>query len=269
MAAMRKSWSNYGLFAVFVGMLAIPLFGIPYLGSSVFLSPDETATAVSARMFGSTGTMRIDDPVLQTVPWLHPRSFVTQGTAMVPVGFLGLPMLMGIIWKALGEWGLVFFTPLLALSVLYPLWRFTKKFGVPAQIVAVATWLTFPTVILYSNRGLFPNLPAVCFSVWAAYLVWEHRSYARAILAGACAGIALPIRPVEAIWMLAWFAAAWRFRLGRKQHQERASLLLISAGCLLVLIAAMIVAWRTYGSPFAVGYLLRDPVVGVPSVRAI
>jgi hypothetical protein len=263
---MRKTWAKWAFLAVLVGVLAMPLFIIPSLGSAVFLSPDETATAVSARVFGTTGAMLLSDPVLKDAPWLHPRSYVTKGTAMVPVGFLGLPALLGIIWRVIGDWGLVLFTPLLALSVVYPLWRFTKQFGFAAQVTATATWLTLPTVVLYANRGLFPNLPAVCLAVWASYLVWEHRSHARAVLAGLCAGLALAMRPVEAVWMLVWFAAAWRFRSGRKPHRERASLLFAAGGCAVALIAVMIVAWRTYGSPFAVGYLLRDPVAGAPTM---
>lgn len=243
-------------------------FVIPSVGSSVFLSPDETANAVSARTFAWQRNMRYEEPLLEQFPWLHPRSFVTQGTAMVPVGFLGLPILLGIIWKLVGEWGLVLFTPLLALSVAFPLWRFTSKWGRTSQAATVLTWLSFPTVILYANRGLFANLPVVCLTVWACYFLWDERVVRRAssvALAGLCAGFAIAMRPTEIVWVLPWLWLAMRpLSLRRREVSE---VLMFGFALSFPLFLAAFVAWRTYGSPDAVGYFLRDPVVIAPGYQ--
>ena len=254
-------------------------FVIPSFGSSVFLSPDETANAVSARQFAAKGDMRLEEPLLAQFPWLHPRSYVTQGTAMVPVGFLGMPILLGIFWKLFGEWGLVLLTPLLALSIAYPLWRFTAKWGRASQVATILAWLSFPTVILYANRGLFANLPVVCLTVWACYLIWEKRSLPRGISAGLCAGFAIAMRPTEIVWMLPWVFLAFikpRRTPPTSSCEEEGLFKSLSfqegAGGVLAfaipLLLAAFVAWKTYGSPFAVGYFLRDPIVKDAAISA-
>lgn len=258
--AMFRTWLFGFLFGLILIGQAILFFAIPSLGAAVFLSPDETATAVAARSFADQAKMSMEDPLLADAPWLHPRSFVAQGTAIVPVGFLGLPILLGLVWKVIGDMGLVLFVPLLVLSTAFPLWRLASRFRFAGQMATVITWLSFPAVLYYGNRGLFPNLPVVCFAVWAVYLIWEKRTVVRGMLAGACAGFALMIRPVEAVWILAWLALAWRLRQEPGSKHERRIMLLGFAVTLLVLAGAVVVAWRTYGSPWAIGYFLRDPV---------
>lgn len=234
-------------------------FILPSLGTSVFLSPDETSNAVAARVFAQRGAMRIEDAILKDGPWLHPRSFVTHGTAMVPVGFLGLPIALGSIWILFGEWGMALAVPLLALSAAYPLWRFTRRFGRIPQIVTVMTWLSFPTVMLYANRGFFPNLPVVCLTLWAAFFVWSARSNKHLAIGGLVFGLAIAMRPVEIVWMLPWLWLAWSSREDR-HIVDRKALISLAIAAMLPLLVAGIVAWRTYGSLFSIGYALRDPI---------
>ena len=235
-------------------------FVIPSLGSSIFLSPDETANAAAARTFAQAGDLRVHNQLLREFPWLHPRSFVTQETAMVPVGFLGLPVLLAIVWTFVGEWGLILYTPLLAISVTYPLWRLSAGWGRRSQVATIATWMSFPTVILYANRGLFANVPVVCLTIWACYLLWERRTIPRGCVAGMCIGGALAMRPTEIIWILPLIALAWRCRRDRLQHREGRPLVCCILLTFLPLAFTSFVAWKTYGSPFAVGYFLRDPI---------
>ncbi|MFZ2804215.1 MAG: hypothetical protein WA001_03255 [Patescibacteria group bacterium] len=230
------------------------------MGSGVFLSPDETAVATSARDFGQNFTMRIEDKLLSEGPWLHPRSYVTQGSAMVPVGFLGLPAILGIVWKFLGDWGLALFVPLLAISAAYPLFRLLQRFGNFAAGIAVLVWMSFPTVILYANRGLFPNLPALCFFLWGLYFLSFKKSMRWMIAAGLCTGAALAIRPTEIVWMLPWVWLVWQVH-DVKKTKTRSTRQLVVAGIIAAVVpmlALSVVAWRTYGTPFAVGYLLHD-----------
>lgn len=244
-----------GLYAA----LGASFFVIPLLGAGVFLSPDETANVVAARAFAAQGSLRIEDPILKDAPWMHPRSFVTQGSAMVPVGFLGVPFALGVIRKLFGEWGMVLAVPLLALSAAYPLWRIMRKLGLLPQIITVTTWLTFPTIILYANRAFFPNMPVVALMVWAVYLVWSARTVRRFAFSGFLFGLAAAMRPVELFWMIPWVIAGWMLR----SEPRRAMTAHVSAfifGAVVPTFAAVFVAWRTYGTPFAVGYFLRDPV---------
>jgi hypothetical protein len=263
MIRLRQSAFSILPFGLFL-LQASLFFVIPFFGSVVFLSPDETANAVMARAFASQGTMRIEDPLLRDAPWLHPRSFVTQGNAMVPVGFLGLPMALGAVKWLFGEVMMLLFVPMLVISVAYPLWQFMKRFGRVSQIATVAAWFSFPTVVLYANRGLFPNLPVVCLVLWSSYFLWRSRSSVSFLLSGILFGFALTIRPVEFFWMAAWIWLAWRMR---ENHIEltfrRIGYFLV--GATIPLGSACLIAWRTYGSPFAVGYVLHDSVI--PAVQ--
>ncbi|MFA4954504.1 MAG: glycosyltransferase family 39 protein [Patescibacteria group bacterium] len=255
--------------AVFLA-LGAAFFVLPVKGLDVFLSPDETAVATTAQVFASTGSFRLTDSLLEKFPWLHPRSFVTSGTALVPVGFLGMPLIAAIIFKLFGSWGMLLFTPLLALSVIFPLWRLSRGLGRRGQTATVAVWLTFPTVILYANRGLFPNLPCIALTVWAAYLLTEKRSRHSIAIAGLLAGLALAIRPTEAVWILPWLAAAWflnsKFQIPNSKFKI---LFLFIFPLLAVCAAAAFFAWQTYGSPLAVGYFLRDPIVDAGTIAPV
>ena len=250
-------------------LTVIPLFFLPFSSGRIFMSPDETANVFAAKMFRQTLSMRTDMPILADLPWLHPRSFVSQGTGLVPVGFLGLPMVLGALSVIFGDLIFLLFTPLLVASVVYPLSRMTESWKIPSRLLTIGAWLTFPTVILYANRGLFPNLNVVCLTIWAMYLLWRRRSAWRCIGSGILLGLALAIRPIEAFWILPWVWLAWRERKD-PQHRnvERTWLVLMSLGVFIVAIVYLLVAYRTYGDPFAVGYWLRDPVLssGVPSV---
>ncbi|MBP9869250.1 hypothetical protein KBC59_01670 [Patescibacteria group bacterium] len=231
---------------------------LPSYGTTVFLSPDETAVAVSARSFADQLTMRLEDPLLKDLPWIRPRSWVTQGTAMVPVGFLGLPAILGLLVRLFGEAPLLLWTPLLVLSAIYPLWRFLRSFGKWGIFAGIATWLSFPTVILYANRGLFPNLTVACFSLWAAWLIWERRAWWKWALSGLLMGAAFTVRPIEAVWIVPWVAFAVFYGDGGWKKVQWKDGLAFILGFLPPISLALFAAWRTYGSVFAVGYFLRD-----------
>ena len=240
---------------------------IPLVGTRVFLSPDETANAVSARNFGQFGTMRLPDSVLRDGPWIHPRSYVTQGDAMVPVGFLGLSAIIGTCWRMFGDWILVLFTPILVLSVVIPLWKWSTRFGFMAQVASALVWLSYPGVILYANRGLFPNLAGVCFMAWSVFALDQARESRRRFLwcigSGFAFGCAVMIRPIELFWMLPWIviaAISWE-KDSFSLPKMRWDILFWMLGVVPCAIALFFVNWRTYGSPFTVGYWLHDPVL--------
>ncbi|MBP9864691.1 glycosyltransferase family 39 protein [Patescibacteria group bacterium] len=237
---------------------------IPSVGAKVFLSPDETANAVVARNFGLHGTMRIENPVSLIAPWVHPRSFISQQEFIVPVGFVGLPAIVGSLWRLFGDWALVLFTPLLVLSVIIPLWKWCAQLGRPAQMAAVLVWLSYPGVIVYANRGLFPNLVVVCFMVWSVYLLSRAQSSARRSLwligSGVLFGLAMMVRPVEFAWMIPWIALAafyWRTP-GSNLRDRLMSGLWWLIGFFPCLLLLFFLNWHAYGSPFAVGYLLSE-----------
>jgi len=261
---MRFGWLKYAAIMCLFGAQGLLFFYIPSLLPKVYLSPDETAVAVTARQFGTYWSFRLPNKAVKNVEWAHPRSFVSEGKDLVPVGFLGLPLIAGIVWKIFGEIGLLCLTPFLVLSCIYPLWRFMRGLGRTAQIASVATWLSYPSVILYANRGLFPNLVVVCLALWSAFLVWRNHDWRKRALAGLLFGAALAVRPTEIAWAAVWIIAAWQDGKTRKQMTDDFRNISSFIGSALVVPAiSALFAWKTYGSPIFIGYWLRDPVVGV------
>ncbi|MEO5928269.1 MAG: hypothetical protein ABIO72_06085 [Patescibacteria group bacterium] len=235
--------------------LGATFFVLPSLGPTVFVSPDETANAVTAHQLVP------DVGISPDYPWLHPRSFVSHGTRLQPVGFLGISLIMSVLVNLFGPWMLVCTTPLLALSVVIPLISFTRKWGKTAQVAAVVSWLTFPVVVLYANRGLFPNLPVVCVSVWAAWFLWKLETKRALILSGLLTGLALVIRPVEAVWVLPWIGYLFVERTKEHPLKERVkSAVTFLIPCLLMCLLGAFIGRNVYGAWFVAGYQLRDPV---------
>jgi hypothetical protein len=250
-------------------ILGASFFVLPSLGSRIFLSPDETAAVAAGRAFAKSGSMVFSLSEDHAAPWIHPRSFVTQiSGAMVPVGFLGMPVLFGIASRIFSDWIFVLGTPLLVLSVVIPLWFLMRSFGRTAQFAAIVTWLTFPTVILYANRGMFPNLPTVCLTIWSVYLLLHWKKIPSLIVVGILTGLALAIRPVEAVWILPWIGLAFLERERGKRiafKADRAIYLIFS--CLGVCLLFAWIGKETYGEWFKAGYQLRDPILSDGSLR--
>lgn len=276
-------------FAIII--LVIVVFGLGYLGSiiprastTMFASPDETATAIFADAFGRTGAFRTPVTTSSTISdlvSLHPRSMVRQGDWLVPVGFLGMPFLT---WLAdtLSPHAALFLTLILVLSSLIPLFFLIRPLGRWAAWSTLVIFASFPTVLLYENRGLFPNLPVVALTIWSVFLFkklevrslkLEVRSMIFAFLGGSTFALAAAIRPFELIWMLPWAIWALFFRV---KHQEKSTdspthrltdfwmYGFVLLPILLVSIGFTMLSMRTY--PFhpllstqpAIGYFMKD-----------
>lgn len=218
---IRVSWSliRKQVFVV-VGIALICAFFLwfgtilPRTTTEVFASPDETAVSLFAKAWNETGVFRIPHglpEVASGLIGLHPRSMVRQGEWLVPVGFLGMPFLAAVIDRIHDGWS-EFFTAFLVLSSAIPLWFLAhRSFQSRIAWWSVLLYLSFPTVLLYVNRGFFPNLPVVACTLWG---LWFFRKAIEAkkrvwmvvcaVLSGFAIGLALFIRPIEAIWIAPW-----------------------------------------------------------------
>jgi hypothetical protein len=91
------------------------------------------------------------------------------------------------------------------------------------------------------------------------------------VWSGMALGLALAIRPTEAPWVLVWFVVAWMLRERPENGLNLKAMLKIAAPLLaslsLVLLLACFVSWKTYGHPFVVGYLLRDPLLPISNIE--
>lgn len=263
---------------------AIAVIILLYMGSefqrvstSMFASPDETAVYVFAQAWTPGGGFRLPHglpPDIQEYAGLHPRSMVRQGEFLVPVGFLGMPLLAALSERIRAGAG-AYLTLLLVLTAAYPLWNLAGSWRrKKIAALTVLFFLTFPTVLLYENRGLFPNLPVVALALWSVW-AWQEigvrYSVIRgtrgmwnemfiAIIAGLTLGLVLIIRPLEAVWVLPW--VAWGMWRG---WEKSASVMYgVAAGIgaavcgIGVWVAAKTYPYATGGYLPPVGYVLRD-----------
>jgi len=272
-------------------VLAIVVFGFGYIGSiiprasaTMFASPDETATAIFADSFGRSGAFRVlvaaSTPTVIVPAALHPRSMLRQGDWLVPVGFLGMPFLA---WLAdtLSPHAAPFLTLLLVLSSLIPLYFLVRPLGRWAAWSTLAIFASFPTVLLYENRGLFPNLPVVALTIWSVFLLkksdlrsttYDLRTFICAFLGGLTFVIAAAIRPFELIWMLPW--AIWALFFSTSAQEKPAyrvprtayllKYILILLPIFLISIGFTLLSMRTYpyhsllSTQPAIGYFMKD-----------
>ncbi|MBD3281341.1 hypothetical protein GF391_01200 [Candidatus Uhrbacteria bacterium] len=288
-----------GILWISAAVLIFALFSVwirlPLVSSNIWMSPDETANIITAINFSEHGSFGYSSEITQKFIWAHPRSFVfVPETGLVaPIGFLGMPLVLSFIYKLFGLLGLNFFAPLLALTTLYPLWRvMPKTWPKPVKFMSIIIWMSLPTVILYTNRGTFPQLTQLCLMVWAWFLLTrtsrpkldatlaqnseqgtpnefstktkinyrELFNKFSSPIAGILSALALIIRPVEAIWIIPViiFAFIQRTKLGVRSSEFRVRpLLVFIIPFILILLVSAKLGADTYGKWFVSGYQIR------------
>jgi hypothetical protein len=259
--------------------LWVAVFGLSLVLPSAlagrFASPDETAVAVSIERLGETGSAAVLEPLAPTLPWLHPRSYVSVGEALLPVGFLGWPWWLSQFSRVLPTGFLPVLAGLLAASGVIP-WYLVlrRKFGPLAAWWGTALAWTFPPVLLYLNRSYFTHIPQLALAIWALWLLVlsqdepqtsSRKGIAMRLVAGLLLGVALSFRPIEAVWLLPLFYLAYRQFVALTWR----TCFQLVGGAVIGLFPLAFAQSTTYGQWFRVGYWLRsnpDPTALVPSI---
>lgn len=252
----------------------IPLYVLlPLAGRGTYASPDETANAVVIRQLSWYGTISLEEPLANEFPWLHPRSFISRGETIVPVGFIGWPWIISVFSTFLGQGVVPFLAVAVFLSSFVPLFLLLRVFGFRAALLGVAVAATYPAMIVFGNRALFPQIAVVAFAIWSTYLLSRMRSdhppFVFALL-GALVALAFAARPTEAMWLAPWLAWA-----ARSLRPDRKRVLAACAGALIPLAFLAFHAQASYGGFWKSGYVLsgnpslaNDVSVGTITVPA-
>lgn len=222
----------------------------------MFLSPDETANAFFSSNYAKTGQLFVFDPLNVTfADALHPRSTLSIAGRIVPSGFIGIPLLYGMVARVLGEWTLTLLTPLLALLAVLAWYGIVRRiFDRDIALWSAVLLAIHPAFWYYSARVFMPNVAfasLLLFAVW--FLVARPLKSWDVSISGLLVGFALFIRPSEALWVLIsivmgaiFFRAAWRWK--------DAVLFVLCAT--LALSPLPFVNRELYGSPIATGYVV-------------
>ena len=155
-------WCFGALLALLLCVYAI----LPSLNLEMFNSPDETAQAVAAQRIAVSGNASVAEPLAQTYPWLHPRSWISSGEKIVPVGFLGWSWFLSFWTHGFGIKMLPWIGVLIVLSATVPFYQLLRsRLSATSSLLGTLVTFTFPPVILLFFRGRPPAVPGLVISV--------------------------------------------------------------------------------------------------------
>lgn len=169
--------------------------------------PDEMSAAFFARRIAAGQPVAAPDPDIAVLERrLHPRSVNVRNGALVPAGFVGLPVLLGTVGRILGSAAALFVVPLLAAAsgvALYVALR--PVLSRRHAALSVVLFLFHPAVWYFSAYTHLPNVAFTSLLIISAAgmaLARSRKKHALPLLAlsGAAAGLAFGIRLSEALW---------------------------------------------------------------------
>lgn len=249
------------------------LFFVSTLGLSiavpagVFVSPDENASGVFSLLFAQEQRLWIDEPFNISLDGiLASRSTIAIGPVVLPVSFLGLPVLYGVVGWMFGPGVIWLMTPIIALlavlawrSLVLHMWEDARL----ADMTALALMI-HPAFWYYTSRSLMHNVLFVSLLIfaswfWVARPLYKHDRHVLldTLAAGGCLGLALATRGGEVIWvgvallaLLVWKRAA----LSWKQ------VLTFLLGIVIALLPFAALQTALFGAPWEVGYTVDEEV---------
>lgn len=218
-----------------------------------FSSPDETSNYVFAKTFASTGSFRIPNNDVTGV--VHPRSTAQRDGAVVPLTFLGYPLLLGTAARLVGVWVIPFIGPLFAALGLGAFAALMRRVTNERTALLGAILLGVnPVFAFYAYRGLWHNGPFVALLLLGTLALvravesGRTRPYA---FAGAGFAAALAMRGSEFPWVLGGLAIG--LLLVRRRWTVR-GIVLAAVTATAVLLPVLLLQRATFGSAIAGTY---------------
>ncbi|MFA6131743.1 MAG: glycosyltransferase family 39 protein [Patescibacteria group bacterium] len=240
---------------------------LSFVGST-FVSPDETANAFFSETFSVQGHLYSFEPFNSVLgDFFYPRGTVAVDGRLLPIGFLGLPLLFGMLIKIFGFWSTTFWTPLfsfLAVVAWYTLWTkiFDRRIGLFSALLLLVT----PAWWYWSGRPLMPNVLLVSFLIFSLYFlvtrpclkIFSNNRWGDFLLAGLTFGGALWIRTSEIFWLgpilfLAWVVA--------RKKVSWSTIAAFGLGLFVVVLPLLFVNKAMYGNYFVTGYTVASPSI--------
>ncbi len=240
--------------------------------NGVFNSPDANANYHFAlRIFeGRPMALPLRVPVSDARQYLFTRSTRIVGDDVLPVGFLGLIILYGLISRVLFINLIPYLTIVAAAIGLFFFYKLINYFFNPA-IAFVATILLaiHPAWWEYTNDSLLPNVLFMSLAIIGSAVfvtAAEQSSKRRSVLAGICIALALWVRLSEALWLLPLLVY---FSFVPKRKDARRSYYWYFWGSLL---GGAIIAWGAQGfftgSFQLFGYVMPAGTAGSSAIPA-
>jgi len=256
--AFKSDWRPQVLTAI--GLVFFMLYSfLAFTTSGPFNSPDETANYFFAGRFASETSLQFYDPANDTADGLvSPRSMRVVLGKTVPAGFIGLPILYGLVAKAFGTGIIPFLTPFLAVVAIIFFYLLVKSvFDRNIAFVSSLLAFIFPGWWYYSAKGLMPNVAFVSFLIISLYFFLrslDSKKLSHYLLFSVFLSFSLMVRTSEFIWIAVLLLAIVLLNLKKINWRY-----LITAFAVFLIVFSPIFFFNqaNYGSPFSLGYSLN------------
>lgn len=234
------------------------------LGHIIYSWPDAMANQAFINNFIEHSSLSM--PVAQNLSVdniIHPRSVnVFQGN-LVPMGFLGILLIYGVIGKVISIAGTLFLTPFFScLAVLFFFSLIKRIMGQRAAFISSILLLTLAGYWYYSSLVMLPTVLFVSLLIIGFWFLTKKNyqkpklEYLNIGIGSLIIGLAVTVRTVELVWVLAACLVLLLF-FGKKNWYLKA---LIFVVCLIMVFIPIF--WQNkilYGDYLNFGYLdLQD-----------
>lgn len=222
----------------------------------IFNSPDETANFIFGQQWAETGSFLMHMPE-NPGHLILPRSVNIRDGMYLPGGFLGLPLLIGLL-SSISPYLALFLTPVLAVLAVYAFSGMIKRvFGKKTAFWTAILMLSMPQWFHFTAKGFLPNVSYLSLLIIAIYLIVKaHEEEGRfafllSSLSGLSLGLSLFIRPAEFIWVGLCILLLGLY-FGRQIRWKRVFLSVFSF--LIIMLLMLFFHKMTFGSVLSTGY---------------
>jgi hypothetical protein len=250
-----------------ISNLTLTLIAIFYIASLFILtatgfghnSPDEHAAFLFTNKIAQ-GELPVflESRNLDFAGIIHPRSTFAFADRIVPIAFLGLPIVYGSLGYLFGSWIFYTLTPVILLASALALFELSRAYFNSRRMgfIVTAVYLFHPAVWFYAGRSLMHNVPFNSFLIISAYLLWlqpfTKNKWLNPTLAGISFSLALQFRLFEAFWVIPLFGLA-SYLVLQKNNLLKQIVTFVIAGIVSAL-PFFILQHELYGAWYLTGY---------------
>ncbi len=173
----------------------------------VFNSPDETSNYFFAVNFAKNNSLSYQTNIDEKINFLiHPRSIAVNDNKLIPISFIGLPLIYGGIAKIFGISIIRYLTPIFAIiGIIFFFLLISKIFDKRTGLISSLLLFINPAYWYYSNKLLMHNILFISLLIITFYLFIisvQKQKILYWILWGFTLGLTLLTRLSEFLWIL-------------------------------------------------------------------
>ncbi len=260
------NWQNK-LLIFFILAMAIPYSFLAFKAGCKFYSPDETANFIFTKSFITNSSLLVEVPLNKEVKnVIFPRSVNVLSGNFVPMSFLGLPLLFGLIGKLLGVGSIIFLTPLFSLVTVYLLFILIKELFNKSIALLSSLLVLFNPIFWYlAGKSMLHNNLFILFLILGLLLLlWANKKQLISlyVVSALCFGASLWVRTSEFFWVCLLLLI---FCIVNRKSISWGQFLTFSIGFVAMLGLLLLINFETYGHIFTSGYASLDSAANQPT----